>query len=425
MINPTNFNQNNSWWTGGGLPAGNNNATGGTGNTTGGAGGGSQAAGTAMLNLRRTADLLQSSLNFMRGIGSQNASSPFRSNSAVSSDTDILQLTATDSRRLHSSSLANRDFSVEVLQLAQAQRNEGNALDSNALATAAGFEVGNHHISITVDGRQFDFNFSVSATDTAREVQERIASAVNVRNTGVTASVSRNAEDGTSTLVFASADTGANNDDGPNFTVGSSSGNALSVVGGRNITQQAQNAEFRVNRGFTGALQTSRTNDVNLGFGVEATLRELGEVEVTMDRNETGQINAFRHMVNAFNDLADAARSSPRLQQQLSQFARSHGASLNRLGVSVNSSGRMQIDEDRMERAAERGDLESFVNRDRVGGNSGFFNRLNRIATDAARNPGNFVMDDNTENPFFGVNPRMLSHANQMAGIGMLFDNFI
>jgi len=191
--NFNNFNANNNinWWTGGENQA--NQNAGGLGNLF--AMGNNQANTSGafrqnLLELRRTADMLTQSLNFMRGIGSQNASSPFRSNRAVSDDADILEMTASNTFRMSGRNQANSDFSVEVLQLAQTQRNEGNALNSGTLATTAGFTTGNHRISINVGERQFDFNFSVNANDTVETVQNRIASAVNARNIGVTASVS-------------------------------------------------------------------------------------------------------------------------------------------------------------------------------------------------------------------------------------------
>ncbi|MCL2016494.1 MAG: hypothetical protein FWG68_09645 [Defluviitaleaceae bacterium] len=375
-----------------------------------------------LLSLRQNADMMVASLNNMRGLG-RDADSPFGMILAESSDTDILSIQEVDSNRLRNANIGN--MSVEVLQLATAQRNEGRAFNTSTLATSAGFSAGANTISLNMNGRQFDFNFNVSSTDTVQTVQQRIATAVNSRDLGVTATVSRDNAAGTTSLVFQSSETGVANSGQPNFTV-SGTGNVANTLGVNNITQQAQNAQFRVNRGFTGTVQTSRTNEVNIGSGITAQLEGVGTVDITQGRNETRQINAFRHMVNSFNNLLTAARSGAsngRLQQELSNLARSSGVSLNRLGISTGRDGFMQIDEDRMAAAAENGDLERFVNRDRVGSNSGFMNRLARISGDAARNPGSFVQ---TENPFnnsmFNFNARQTAQLSQLMNIGMLFD---
>ncbi|MCL1989113.1 MAG: hypothetical protein FWG64_14245 [Firmicutes bacterium] len=375
----------------------------------------------SLVSLRQSADMMVASLNHMRGLGDSRGESPFGAIRAESSDTDILSVQGVNADRLRNNNVSG--MSVEVLQLATAQRNEGTALNSNASATSAGFTLGANTLSITMDGRQFDINFTVGSGDSVQSVQQRIASAVNDRNLGVTASVSRNANAGTSSLVFQSSETGVANSGQPNFTV---SGSLVNALGINNITQQAQDAQFRVNRGFAGALQTSRSNDVELGAGITARLEGTGTARITQGRDETRQINAFRHMVNSFNSLLSSARSGAsngRLQQDLSNLARSAGASLNRLGITVGRDGNMSIDEDRMAAAAERGDLEAFANRDRVGSNSGFMNRLTRLSGDAARNPASFVQTDNPfNNSMFNFNARQTSQLNQMMNIGMLFD---
>jgi len=399
---------------------GNNNPLGGNSTST------SQDFRNSFLELRRNADVLAQSLNFMRGIGRENANSPFTSFQAVSDNTDRMEILA-GANRLRNANQS--DFTVDVLQVAQAQRNEGTSLNSSALASSAGFSTGANHIALNIDGRQFDIRFNVSATDTVRNVQDRIADAINSRNLDVRASVSVDAASGRSSLALQSSQTGSAREGQPNFTVSNVTGNAVSATGIGSITQHAQNAQFRVNRGFTGRTQTSGSNDVDLGFGVTARLSEVGQVNVTTGRNETGQINAFRHMVNSFNDMLDSAREGARgnrLERELGQIARSSAASLNRIGITIGSDGFMDIDEDRMQAAAENGDLERFASRDNVGGRQGFMNRLTNVADSAARNPGAFMNADesmsNFANSGLSFNPRQMVQMNQFMNMGMLFD---
>jgi flagellar capping protein FliD len=249
---------------------------------------------------------------------------------------------------------------------------------------------------------------------------------MNQRNTGVAASVQFNQQAGTSQLVLESRETGANQ----GFSVLGASGSAAQTLGINNVTQEAQNAQFRVNRGFTGALQTSSSNEVSLGLGLSAELRETGTTEVTMSRNETRQINAFRHLVNSFNDLLANSReslgSNSALERELSSVARSSSASLRRLGISVGNDGRMSIDERQMQKAAERGDLERFAERDRIGGNTGFMNRLSRVSENASRNPNSFARNDNTLN-MGGIqfSQMQMAQINRSLGMGMLFETML
>ncbi|MCL2217521.1 MAG: hypothetical protein FWB91_10965 [Defluviitaleaceae bacterium] len=394
----------------------------------------SQAARNSVVQLRETSEALTRALNTIRGIG--NTNSPMQANRPVSGNTDALAIRSFDSNRLRGSGAA--DFNVEIVQLAQAQRHDGAALNSSARATESGFTAGAHHIAITVGDRQFDIHFNVSANDTNRDVQQRIASAINNRSDiAVTASVNLNAEAGTSALVLQSSQTGinANTPAGqPNFTVSSLVGNAVSAAGVENISQHAQNAQFRVNRGFTGALQTSRANDVDLGFGIMAELREVGTVEVEMGRDIIAQQNAFRHMVNSFNNLVEAARSAGNgsaLASELGGIGRSFSSQLERIGISLNSEGRMQIDEARMAAAAESGELERFATRDGFN----FMSRLTRASEGVSRNPAVHVQQETAVGGAGGFDPANFMNAGinftpmqsasmaRFMNLGVLFDS--
>jgi hypothetical protein len=349
------------------------------------------------------------------------SSSVFGAARAVSDNTERMSINSTDPNRARS---ANRSsFTVDITQVAQAQRNEGEALQASANAAGAGgFTAGSHQMTLQSGGRSFNVSFNVSQTDTVRDVQNKMASAINSTNSGVRASVSFNNDTGESTIVLQSERTGVERANQPNFTLNSTVGNASQVTGANNVTQEAQNAQFRVNRGFTGTMQTSRSNEVDLGFGVNATLNQTGQVQVNMQRNETAQINAFRDMVNQFNGMLDAARSgSDRLQRELNGLVRTHSHTLRNAGISMNSDGRMQIDEARMDRAAQSGALERLAT-DRAHTSSGFVNRLSRIADNAARNPGSFVDRNNQQQQSM---PWWLNQMNSMNSTGLLFDAFM
>lgn len=423
MIN-TNFNVNNNinWWNTGTFNnnrnAANNTNFFGSNNSNI-----SSAARTSLLNLRRTADTVTASLNAMRNVSNN---SPFGLSGAISGNTDVLNIASVSANRLRSAN-ADTAFSVDVVQLATAQRNQGEAMTASASAVDAGFTAGANQIALDIGGRQFDINFNVGANDTVRDVQQRIATAINSRNLGVQATVTAGtgAAAGTSTLALASAETGVNRAGQPNFAVRDVTGNAAAATGITNITQEAQNAQFRVNRGFTGTLQTSRSNNVDVGLGIRADLQETGRSEITLARDLTGQQNAFRSMVNAFNDLMEVAQDSGagRLGRELTGLARSFGSSLNRVGITMNRDGFMQINEDRMRAAAESGELERFAARSDNNSNFGFVNRLARTAGNVSRNPGAFVQNDtNFSNSWFNPSPAQFGRMNRLMNIGMLFD---
>ncbi|MCL2227288.1 MAG: hypothetical protein FWB97_06640 [Oscillospiraceae bacterium] len=383
----------------------------------------SEAFRSSVLQLTSSSDAMVQSLNNMRGIG-RGATSPFGAMRPVAEDADVLNVRNFDANRIRGINLS--DFSVEVNQVAKAQRNEGAALNSTARAAVSGFSVGNHRMAITVGDQQFDINFNVSANDTNRDVQQRIAAAINNRDDiGVSASVTFNATEGTSTLVLQSTETGVANEGQHNFTVASVLGNAVEATGVGEITQEAQDAEFRINRGAQGSLQTSRSNDINLGFGMTARITGEGTTQLAMGRDELAQVNAFRNMVNSFNGLIRAAGdagSGSHLERELSGLAQSFSNSLNRVGISFNQDGTMRIDEARMNEAARSGELERFGTRD----GTSFMNRLSRTAQGVSRNPAAFVNAGNTSANTFnhGVNfsQMQMNNMSRASSIGMMFN---
>jgi len=423
--NFSNLNLNNAqWWNnvsanrGQTLFGSGNNALGQNMATT------SPAFRNSVSQLGNSSDAMVQSLNRMRGVG-RNVTSPFHATRPAAENADVLSIRSFDANRLRSINLS--DISVEVNQVAKAQRNEGAALNSTARATASGFSAGVNRIAITVGDRQFNIDFNVSANDTNRDVQQRIAAAINGRSDiGVSASITLDTAAGTSALILQSSETGVANEGQPNFTVTNVLGNAVAAAGIGEITQQAQNAEFRVNRGSAeGTLQTSRSNDVNLGFGMAARLTGSGTTQLAMGRDELAKINAFRDMVNSFNGLMRAARDAGRgsaLERELNELTQSFGTELQRIGISLNQDGTMRIDEARMNQAAENGGLERFGTRD----GTSFISRLSRTAEGVSRNPAAFVDAGNAStnllNSGFNFSPMQMSRMSRVSNVGMMFN---
>ena len=372
----------------------------------------SPAFRNAVTQLGNTANTLVQNLNNLQGLG-RNGTSPFDLTRPVAENSDVLNIRSFDENRLRNANLSN--LSIEVSQIATVQQNEGDALSASRNAMAAGFTLGSNRIAITVDNRRFEVSFNVAAGDTTRDVQQRIAAAINSRNDiAVSASVSQNTTAGTSSLVLSSSQTGIANEGQPNFTVSDVIGNSVAITGVTDITQEAQNAEFRITRGAQTGFHTSRSNDVDLGHGITARLTDTGTTGITMGSDTTAQVNAFRNMVNSFNGLMRTAREfgrSSNLERDLSSITQAFRTSLSRMGVTLNPNGTMSIDESRLQQAAEEGELQRFGTR--TGTN--FFSRLTRTAESVSRNPATFADSRNSATSMFDANSRFLSLPTQMS----------
>jgi flagellar hook-associated protein 2 len=253
-----------------------------------------------------------------------------------------------------------------------------------------------------------------------------MANAINNANLGVRATVETDSETNQSVLRVESTTTGA--DTRHSFTIEDVAGDFAEHMGIDTMTTAGQNAIFSVN----GEQRTSQSNTVNLGQGVTATLRQASDevirIETAQDRNAIR--SNINDMVRSFNNLFSAAAENvkdPRAQDlanRLLDTVRTFSRGLNEIGITFDDSGRMRINNDRMNQAMENGRLEQFFTQN-AGMNFGFTNQLERLASNVSRNPGNFVTNTMTGGNFSGGSGGM-GLGNQMhfgsLNTGMLFD---
>ena len=279
-----------------------------------------------------------------------------------------------------------RDMSVSVTQVAAAQENEGTAMRSDDAYVSSG----TRQFEIETGGRRYRFSVSVNPGDTNLDVQQRMADAINSRNIGVTASVGRDSANNTSVLSVQSNDTGS----GSAFTIRDVEGSLASATGINTTTREAQDAIYRVNGGEA---QSSASNRIELGNGVEVMFRQAttGDVRISAERDTGYAQDAVRNMVNVYNDLMASAGGSNRLTNDLTSAFRTYAPSLERLGISANADGTLEIDEARFSAAVENGNMERFFTGSINGGSYGFTGRLSQIARNAEWNTPMYLNNSN------------------------------
>jgi len=334
----------------------------------------------SLLQLRHKTFSLMQILNHFNRVDS-----PFHSERPFSGNTNVLQIRSFNLDAIRGADIS--DLSVDVKQVARAQKNEGIEMNSNALATEAGFSEGQHHIAMNVNGRDVNIRFNVSANDRVEDVQRRIADAINDSRVGIRASVSLDEETGMSSLVINSMETGIDRDGHPNFTFRSIAGNAVEVSGIDNITQEAQNSIYRVNRSWgLGEWQSSRSNAVTVGPGISVQLVGTGRVQFSMGRDESVQSSTMKDMARLFNDLMAFARDNEQgnsIIQEMSSIAKESSSILSNIGISLDQDGFMLIDDERLNAAAASGELEQFALQD----GTDFIAKLARLLENIDKNP--------------------------------------
>lgn len=315
---------------------------------------------------------------------------------------------------------AQKDFEIEVDELAAAQTNEGTALDSDTLFSGA---AGTHRFEIDIDGNKSGFSVNVSHGDTNNQVMRKIAGAVNHQNIGVEAWVSNDGKADTSALVFQSKKTGDLK--GNHFLVSDVGGGTLmSDTGAGRMTQAAQDAVYTVNN----TTHTSHDNNIDLGSGVKVTLNDVtGQpVTVSVEKSSRETIDQVKELVKAYNGLLSSAQGSDRLMQSLQVYSGSYSVSFDRVGIERNSDGSLSINDKKLKAAAENGALE------RLFAPGGFVNygpsyRLSRIAQNVLDNPLRYgeKSGERPGNYFYGGNNRNRWYPYTHSNRSNLFDFYL
>jgi flagellar hook-associated protein 2 len=309
----------------------------------------------------------------------------FSQRTMVSSDNDVLTVNFTGS-----SVSTMRDMTVKVDQVATGQLNEGERLSSSALYSG---DRGTNRFEIETGGRTTQLSINVLAGDSNRDVQQKMATAINNAGLGLRATVERDVETNTSVLRIESTNVGTAERNA--FSITDVTGNAVAQTGAGDVTRERQDAIFSVNGG---PAQTSQSNTVNLGNGLSATLRSASTEEVTITRGQDmGHArNAIERMVSSYNSLFSAAANNtgdPKAQNLASRMmnvSSAYSRSLTDIGIGFDSSGRMTINNERMNQAAESGRLQQFFT-ENAGRNFGFSAQLGRLADNVSRNTSSFV----------------------------------
>ncbi len=323
------------------------------------------------------------------------------------------------------------DIKVDVEKVASAQVNESESLKSNSSSL---YYKKASNISITTsEGKSYSFNYSAGITETDQKALTNIAAKINKANIGVSASVETDDKTQTSKLVLTGSKVGEGND----FIV---SGDLAEALGINDVKTASSDAVYSIN----GERKTSSSNEVKIDDELTLNLKDATEESVTVSfgKSTLDTINSARELVNVFNGFANAAYSSSdsgaeKLGNRLQSIAKTYGASLERIGVSLTAKGYLEIDEDKMAEAADNGELDKFFESNGKNGLSyGFVNRLENLANKAYNDPTSFLsssakaeVNSSSGNSYYssigGVSSNYISAYYRYSNIAMLFSAMV
>lgn len=362
-------------------------------------------------NLTASAELKSGASDLKKAVDSlmtKGTESVFNSYSGISSNTDVISSATT--KGLASK---NKTMTVDVKQIAESQRNTGNVLDS---ASKAALGAGSYTFEVDYQGKKTNVSFSLTDRDTNESMNNKIASAINQKNIGITAQINKSG--GQTFLTIEGSTTGEKNKDGSEnyFSIMDKyGGKAVSGLGLDNVTRQAQNAVYSVNGGVD---RESAVNTVNLDYNTQATLKSVSSESITLkfDYNKSAISSGIKNFADKYNSLMHTLTGSYNskmndLADQLDTITRSNRYALEKVGITSKSDGTLSIDSEKLSKA-DGNTLKGLF-----GGPGSYADRIGQKANTISSNAVRYGTDSySTYGSNYNYNTSYLS--------GSLFNNF-
>ena len=310
---------------------------------------------------------------------------------AYSSNTDIATAKYVGSRK------PDDDFpsyEVEVNHLASTQVNLGKFLPADEPAALApdtySFDVG-------IDDLSYEFQFSIKASDTNRDVQARLSRLINNANIGMSAQVVTN-ENGGSALRMESDATGLKEGKKMQFHISdqrtSKTAGVVDYLGLDYIASPATNASFLVN----GEEHTSTNNHFTLDHtyelqfkGVSSEEGESASIGIKTDveslaENINTLVGGYNSFLQAVSEYSGVQPKSDRLFHEMSSVARVYAKGLTSAGLNLNLDGTLEVDNNVLRQKATSEDAkEAFASM------KGFTNSILRKTNQVSLDPMHYV----------------------------------
>lgn len=302
----------------------------------------------------------------------------------TSSDTDI----ATVSGKLLVKS--DKEYTLDVAQLAQAQVNESAGVKASDYANSAmNFTVGDDKNSVNVQVSAVKAN---GGSKTNAQMLKEAAEQINKSKAGVTASVVE--KDGVASLRLEGKETGA----GKEFEV---SGELGAAAGAENVKTEAANAKYSVTEGGRTTEYEAATNKVSIGYyGVTAQLKKEGQTTLSAGVDSSKVASAVGDLVDAYNSslkfLNDNYSNGTGVERQLRSFLTGIGSeqSLKQLGISVNKDGTLDYDKSTLEKNMAKNPS---MTKELISGVGGIADRMYNKASNAMNVSSSSLINGNSD----------------------------
>lgn len=234
---------------------------------------------------------------------------------------------------------SNKDIKVDVAQIATGQKNAY----AEVSATKKGDFAGKSAVELVVGEKKVKIDVNIDTSKTNEDALKEIASKINAEKLGVKAEVV--VKEGKAQLSVSSEKTGEKTE----FTA-TITGDAKAALGDAEI-KKAQDAKYTVD----GKDYVSASNNVTLADGkISATLAGEGKATLSKGKKDTANVLAsVKDFASKYNSVVDFLNKNQAASTSVNVMAKSFGNtkyltdSLSQVGIDVDSSGRLTVNENR------------------------------------------------------------------------------
>ncbi len=263
----------------------------------------------------------------------------------------------------------NEKLEVGVEQLAQSQINTGNYLRKDAMAMPSG----TYSFDIGINNTGYEFQFNINPGDTNFDLQNKLSRLINNANIGLRAEV-KQYDDNYAALSLESAATGIDLGRATIFDITddntSKHSGIVDYLGLNEVSRHPQNAVFTLN----GEKRISYTNHFTVESKYDINLKGLpsaeGEtVSVGLKPDTESLTENVHRFINGYNDFVKAAQEyqssqpkSSQLIREMSRISSLYSNELSPLGISLDESGTIQVNDTMLKAGLEINGVESSMN---------------------------------------------------------------
>ncbi len=303
------------------------------------------------IDIKEKARQLQGSI---KKLSDHEDKSSLNHSSAFTSDED--KVSASYIGKTPEQDIGNIGFDIEVSQLASSQVNKGRFLPKEA----AGLAADNYAFDVRIDGQEFEFQFSIYNNDKNIDVQQKLEKLINKANVGLSAKIIDDGE--RSALEIASTHTGLKQGEISQFEIfESASGLAtgsVAYLGIDKVFEPASNAHFTLNGEEKAAISNHFTVGGKFDINLKETTTGSDPIHVGVKKDNEALISHVSALIDNYNSFVQDASGktddkfkSNKLRSEIIGIAQQHLANAQDIGISLEGSGTLKIDEELLKQA--------------------------------------------------------------------------